>query len=161
MSRIRIVKGKITENIGENLSFFSQKNIVESSSSFYSENSEIGINYGSNPENAPIPQTITQCAIYFRPTKGWRGEFGFDWLRIGDSKLEVDKAYDKIVGNYGLIYATVEGSKFTYNQKKYSEILTEYEVFNVYTGKYYVPNMTLREGEKAVLDAIVHVRESR
>lgn len=106
MSRIRIVKGKITENIGENLSFFSQKNIVESSNSFYSENSEIGINYGSNPENAPASK-IANFYVKIRlntSIEDHKGIFGFDWIDINSNDGTIEKIQNVNINNVEYFY---------------------------------------------------------
>lgn len=106
MSRIRIVKGKITENIGENLSFFSQKNIVESSNSFYSENSEIGINYGSNPENAPA-SNIANFYVKIRlntSIEDHKGIFGFDWIDINSNDGTIEKIQNVNINNVEYFY---------------------------------------------------------
>ena len=35
--------------------------------------------------------------FFFRPTKNWNGEFGFDWLRMDDTKLFNDNKFEDIV----------------------------------------------------------------
>jgi hypothetical protein len=30
-------------------------------------------------------QESKECLVYFRPKEGWKGEFGFDWIRMGES----------------------------------------------------------------------------
>lgn len=50
MSRTRIVKGKIVEVVGGDLTYFSENNIRENSASIYSENSETLIANTGNPE---------------------------------------------------------------------------------------------------------------
>ncbi|KFF00460.1 hypothetical protein IX39_07380 [Chryseobacterium formosense] len=164
MSRIRIVKGKIFESTGEDLNYYSETNISENSAEYHSEKSETVIKKDGNPGKPPASPTLSKCAVFFRPTKNWKGEFGFDWVRVADTKLETDISYNGIIGNYGKVYATNTNDpknlpKFTPDTKKYNGILTEYNNFGVYKGKYYVPNMTLIAGETAVLDAIVHIEE--
>ena len=41
----------------------------------------------------PKPKVIT----YFRPNDTWKGEFGFDWIRMNDTKLFGDNKYENIV----------------------------------------------------------------
>lgn len=49
MSRIRTVKGKITEIIGGDLQYYSEADIVESSAKTYSEKSTKTILHNGNP----------------------------------------------------------------------------------------------------------------
>ena len=91
MSRIRIVKGKITEIVGGDLQYYSETDIVESAAETYSEKSAKTISYAGNPGTPPPSPTLAKCVVFFRPTKNWEGEFGFDWVRVGDSKLQVQQ----------------------------------------------------------------------
>ena len=100
MSRTRIVRGKITEIVGGDLTYFSESSISEYAAEVYSENSKTVIKHSGNPGSPPPPPTIAKCAVFFRPTKNWIGEFGFDWVRVNDSKLEVDNPYNGIIGKY-------------------------------------------------------------
>lgn len=44
---------------------------------------------------------FSQCVVHVRPHKKWKGEdFGFDWMRIDDSKISTDTKYHKITGKY-------------------------------------------------------------
>lgn len=158
MSRTRIVKGKITEIVGGDLRYYSEADIVESAVDVYSEKSAKTISHAGNPGSPPPSPTLAKCLVFFRPTKDWKGEFGFDWSRVGDSKLQVDNPYSGIIGSYGKVYAS-QGGTFTPDSNKYKSILKEYDSFSTYKGTYYIPNMTLKVNETAVLDAIVYVEE--
>lgn len=100
MSRIRIVKGKITEIIGGDLRYYSEGDIVEIAAETYSEKSAGKILYGDNPEKPPAGEVKSKCIVQFRPHANWKGEFGFDWVRIGDTGTKGDTWYKKIVGKY-------------------------------------------------------------
>lgn len=41
-----------------------------------------------------------KCVVYFRPHDKWKGEFGFDWVRMGDSGQKGDIWFGKIMGRY-------------------------------------------------------------
>ncbi|SDJ93615.1 zinc metalloprotease [Chryseobacterium jejuense] len=159
MGRLRIVKGKIFEVVENDLHYYSEASITESASDVYAEQGGDGISHSGDPGTPPPSPTLSKCAVFFRPTKEWKGEFGFDWIRVGDSKMETDVAYNGIIGHYGDVYATKKEAKFTADPKKYNTILKDYSTFSVYKGTYYVPNMTLKVGEKATLDTIIHVGE--
>lgn len=159
MSRTRIVKGKITEIVGEDLQYFSEADIVESAAENYAEQSGTRILHGGNPGKPPPTPTLAKCLVFFRPKKEWIGEFGFDWVRVADSRLEVDNPYNGIIGKYGEVYGSEPGAKFTIDASKYKNILSEYNSFGVYKGTYYVPNMMLKAGDSATLNAIVHIEE--
>lgn len=159
MSRTRIVKGKITEIVGGDLRYYSEKDITESAAKTFAEKSGTRILHKGNPGSPPPSPTLAKCAVFFRPTKNWLGEFGFDWVRVEDSKLQVDNSYNGIIGKYGVIYGSEPGAKFTADTNKYKSILGEYNFFSVYSGRYIVPNMTLTVGQTATLNTIIHVEE--
>lgn len=159
MSRTRIVKGKITEIIGGDYNIFSESSIIDNAAGLIAEKGESkGVSY-SSPVSAPPSPVSAKCLIFFRPNTKWRGEFGFDWVRVNDTKLEVDYPYNGIIGSYGSIYGSQPGAVFTPSNSDYQTILKQYNSFGTYKGRYYVPNMTLKSGETAILDAIVHVEE--
>lgn len=159
MSRTRIVKGKIIEIVGGDLRYFSEANIVETAAETYAEQSGTRILHEGNPGSPPQSPTLAKCAVFFRPMKSWIGEFGFDWVRVADSKLEVDNPYNGIIGKYGSIYGSSPNAKFIADSNEYKNILGEYDFFSVYKGRYYVPNMTLTVGQTATLNAIVHIEK--
>jgi hypothetical protein len=41
-----------------------------------------------------------KCIVQFRPNSRWKGEFGFDWFRIGDTNFDGDTNYETLVGQY-------------------------------------------------------------
>lgn len=50
----------------------------------------------------PIEETIlnADCIVQFRPQSNWKGEFGFDWFRVGDTSLDGDTNYETLIGQY-------------------------------------------------------------
>src|SRR5579859_5291104 len=71
------------------------------------------------PVKVRVPE---RCIVKFRPAPQWKGEFGFDWMREGDTTLVGDTDYSKIVGKYGAKYATDPAAVFTPNQAKYLQL---------------------------------------
>ncbi|ELY2018407.1 hypothetical protein SL053_002331 [Flavobacterium psychrophilum] len=47
-----------------------------------------------------IPFLPAKCIVQFRPQNNWKGEFGFDWFRIGDTGLKGDVNYETLIGQY-------------------------------------------------------------
>ena len=52
---------------------------------------------GGSTSAPPTPPKNHQILVNFRPHSGWRGEFGFDWFRVGDTALFGDNKYEDIV----------------------------------------------------------------
>src|SRR5450432_3224636 len=75
--------------------------------------------------NTPVKVKIPlACSVYFRPTTSWKGEFGFDWLRIGDIG---EKPYkDVIAGGYKSTDASGNVLEYT-KDEAYAAIKTEYK----------------------------------
>lgn len=68
----------------------------------------------------PQPKVI----VDFRPNSSWKGEFGFDWIRSGDTELDGDVDYKTIIGKYGKDYATQPNAVFTKDEKKYDDLVS-------------------------------------
>jgi len=69
-------------------------------------------------EILPAPKVI----VHFRPRASWKGEYGFDWIRKGDTKLDGDVDYKTLVGKYGKVYATQPSAVFTKDEKKHKHL---------------------------------------
>ncbi len=88
MSRTRIIKGSYTKVSEKGHHMYSNESIITNALNWISEVGEkIGVTYG-NPGTSPSMQIPAKCIVHFRPKKGWLGEdFGFDWMRLGDTNL--------------------------------------------------------------------------
>ena len=159
MSRIRIVKGKIFEKVGGDLRYYSEADITEIASETYTEESAKSISHAGEPGKPPPAPTLAKCLVKFRPTKAWKGEFGFDWLRIHDSKMAVDVPYSSVIGKYGKTYATQKGAVFTPSTTDYNRCLSGYSSFSTFKNRYSVPYLSLMKDQTAILDAITEVDE--
>ncbi|CAA0152545.1 hypothetical protein [Tenacibaculum maritimum] len=108
------------------------------------------IKFGTYAATPPAFKPIEAKAIVqFRPHKYWKGEFGFDWMRMGDTKIDGDIDYKKNVGNYGKIYAVKEGARFTpskyiFLENEYTpKIIVEKKDTSNKPKKYYTPLLSL------------------
>ena len=100
MSRTRIVKGKITEIIARDYNIYSESSIVDNAVEIITDKGAAkGESYG-NPEKPSAGEILAKCMVQFRPHASWSGEFGFDWLRTGDTGMKGDKWYKDIMGKY-------------------------------------------------------------
>lgn len=114
-----------------------------------------------------------KCLVHFRPHGNYNGEFGFDWIRLGDSGNKGDVWYKNITGYYD-IPKKANGSydfcnsKFVQSTKEYDRmVFGEYRRFSVpwkTTNKdapyiYPIPYMTLLPEYSAKLKLIVEVEE--
>ena len=100
MSRTRIVKGTYTKISHEGHSMYSNANIITNAGAAITETGEKdGVSYG-DPKNPPAGEIKAKCIVMFRPHANWSGEFGFDWLRAGDTGTKGDTWYRNIVGKY-------------------------------------------------------------
>lgn len=103
MSYTLFVQGKITETTGGDHNVFSNEIISFNAKGVITQvGEENGVTFNA-PLNAPPPPAIllpAKCIVHFRPQNNWKGEFGFDWFRIGDTKLDRDVNYETLVGQY-------------------------------------------------------------
>ncbi|MBO0592747.1 hypothetical protein I2486_15190, partial [Cellulophaga sp. E16_2] len=91
-----------------------------------------------------------KATLHFRPHSSWKGEFGFDWMRIGDTSIDGDVTYEEIVGEYGKIYAT-NAEKAVFTPGKYKKLEKRYDPQNINSRKdssgnaieYYTPWLSI------------------
>jgi len=89
----------------EKLLVHSDRNATLNSKGVLSVKGEQGNKYTNKAEEYEVqdPTPIVENAIaivHFRPKKGWKGEFGFDWFREKTDFIEDSENYREIVGRY-------------------------------------------------------------
>ena len=106
----------------------------------YTQNAD---NVSSSPE-----EEIGLAVVHFRPLDSWRGEFGFDWLRVDDGNLlPNDSVYATIIdGGYGDgIVDLTRGATGT----AYEKLKTQYHQHTIKrknttnTDTYFIPYLSL------------------
>jgi hypothetical protein len=176
MSRTRIVRGKVTEIIEGDYNIYSTGDIVDNSLEEITETSSEGIEYGEpdSPPLGPKPEIKPKCLVYFRPHSNYNGEFGFDWLRAGDTSKKGDTWFGNIMGKYYesdniTVYQNTNkwNSNFKKDLKMYDRLLRDYTLFNIpwkeRKGKnafiYPTPIITLLEGKTATFNLKIEIEE--
>ena len=177
MSRTRIIKGSYVKISEGNYNLFSNSDIITSADKVVSEQGdENGVSY-NEPKPPPSPEIVTKCMVQFRPHGNWKGEYGFDWFRGGDSGLSSDPDwFGKIVGKhytdsgYTKVFTNTNSWSifFKQNWKMYDRILHSYKNFSIPWKKkikgnvylYPVPILTMLEGEKHKFTLKVEIEES-
>jgi hypothetical protein len=104
MTRIRNVGGMIIKTTGGDHNMYSEGNIVQNAAGKITETGEEkGVRF-TKPKNPPVLDKISSnCLVEFRTKQDgtYKGEFGFDWLRINDNGLTTEpKYYDCIENGY-------------------------------------------------------------
>jgi hypothetical protein len=98
-------KHKKREKGGTGYIWIPEKYIVE-----YNTDGTYSLTVESFKQKEYIP---SRCIVNFRPNRDWGGEYGFDWLREGDTGYKGDLKYEGHIGSYGITYATEPGAIFT------------------------------------------------
>lgn len=129
MSRIRNVKGHITEMVGGDYKIYSASDIVESATDKFHETADEGLFFGE-PEDPPTPpdnpaKKKSELIVHFRRPDDYDGEFGFDWMRddyrdICSNFDELEKDYESMK-IYGKTYYVPWLSIFPDDHKQQSE----------------------------------------
>lgn len=99
---IEIAGTTITENVTGNYDMFAKNIISNAGKSVHEQGEENGKVHGE-PGEAPVIDTTAieaKCIVQFRPHGNYNGEFGFDWVRFGDTGFKGDKWYRNIIGAY-------------------------------------------------------------
>ncbi|WP_333597425.1 hypothetical protein [Chryseobacterium flavum] len=137
----------------------------------------------NEPQVPPLEQLI-QLIVQFRPNKNWKGEFGFDWIRMADTKLFNDNAFKDVVA-YQYFDSTytkkVDNSKGSYVNKydgafkadetMFNTLKREYKPFSIpwktYKDKagkeiseeYYIPWLSLKKDKEAKITFFAEVKD--
>lgn len=168
MSRTRIVKGKITEVVEKDYDIFSESNIVDNAADMVTEKGETkGVVY-ENPSKPSAGEIKAKCIVQFRPHDKWSGEFGFDWIRMGDNDTgrRGDKYwYRDIIGKYRDTAKKLQqiyyGGKFKKENDKYDNLLKEFNLFNIVSKNdlYVVPILSLMPNKTAKFTIKLEIKE--
>ena len=153
-----------------------------------------GLNYDLQQDIETLNQikNFAKCVVYVRPTKNWKNDengnnFGFDWMRVGDSEIKGDVNYAKNMGQLWIGNKPQDNGNsltgsFKVDPEKYRRMISVYykESFNVAWKvkpiketeekkiieiesdfKYYVPVLNLMNGQDANLQLIVDMAEKK
>ena len=173
MSRTRIVKGKYTKVSLKGHSMYSNESIITNATKTVTEKgSEKGISYGE-PEKPKEGEIQSKCLVEFRPHANWNGEFGFDWVRLGDTGVSGDKKwYKSIIGNYRnpstkLLEQIYYNGIFFKDSKEYQNLLNKFGNMTIpwkpkINGNPYlypIPYMTMYKGDSHKITLKIEIEE--
>ncbi|MGU3373615.1 hypothetical protein [Chryseobacterium sp. M5A1_1a] len=172
MSRTRIVKGTYTKISHEGHSMYSNANIITNAGAAITETGEKdGVSYG-DPKNPPAGEIKAKCIVMFRPHANWSGEFGFDWLRAGDTGTKGDTWYRTIVGKYRnpatkALQQIYSNGTFVKEAAEYDKLLNKFNNMTIFWKPkvnqkpylYPVPYMTIYKGGTQKLSLKVEIEE--
>lgn len=98
------IEAKETNVAGtQKLFMHSDQNTVVNSKGIVDMHGKQGNNQTNKPQNYKyVPVYVDErCLVSFRPKNDWGGKgYGFDWIRVGDTKIPGDVYYGKEVGKY-------------------------------------------------------------
>lgn len=97
----------------------------------------------------PPPKVL----VNFRPHNNYAGEYGFDWIRMGDTGRPGDVWYRDIIGSYS-------AGSFVQDTNEYLRLRSEFQMLAHPTkpnDRYVVPVLTLLPGKKATFSLKVEV----
>ena len=113
----------------------------------------------------PLRKTGAKVIVEFRTSGSYQGEYGFDWIRMGDSGRLGDTWYANIMGNkFVKGNLIVDKTKKVYDRYasywfKTKRFLIPWKTYGKQAFKYIAPVMTLRKGASAKLTLKVEVKE--
>ncbi len=182
MSKTRIVKGTYNKISHESHNMYSHENIITRALRWISEKGkEKGVTYNI-PKSAPLIQSI-KLIVNFRPKKDWKGEFGFDWIREGDTKLFNDNRFTDVVAYQytDTSYTTKVAGNTSHNKydgsfkpdiNMYNELVRQYKPFTIpwrtvkdkKSGKeiateYYTPWMSIIKDQEVSITFFAEIKD--
>jgi len=95
-----IAGGSITETVDGDYNIYAGRHIINTAGkSVLESGANKGVKFGA-PANPPPKQINAKCVVYFRPHSAYVGEYGFDWIRRGDTGAKGDTWFKTIIGRY-------------------------------------------------------------
>ncbi|WP_419489223.1 hypothetical protein [Chryseobacterium bernardetii] len=175
MSRMRIVKGTYTKISQEGHSMYSNENIITTAGAAITETgASDGVSYG-NPSKPPAGKVVAKCMVKFRPHDKYKDnpDFGFDWLREGDSGQLGDNWFGAVMGKYyeaDNVTVFKNGNSWNTNFHKdpnmYDKKLKSYKSLSISWKKinkkpylYPIPVLALLKGKSALLTLKIEIKE--
>ncbi|MEP6806245.1 MAG: hypothetical protein ABI892_17090 [Flavobacterium sp.] len=125
MSYKLTVGGKLIVNAKGDIKSYAKENIeINSEKTIKISGVEKGVTSGK-PEMVAI-YVNEKCLVHFRPKNNWNGEnYGFDWVRTGDTTIKGDTNYKKIIGKYGSLYAS-RGGVLTQSNDEFRKLMSKF-----------------------------------
>jgi len=100
-----------------------------------------------------------KCVVFFRTSDSYTGDYGFDWLREGDSGRKGDVPYDQIIGRYarfGFVKDIREYDRFA--DREFRSLIIASEK-NEDEFIYSVPIMSLLKSKSATFNLIIEAEK--
>jgi hypothetical protein len=159
--------GSITETVDGDYNIYAGRHIINTADKSVTESgTNKGVKFGA-PQKPPLSEIKAKCIVQFRPNATWTGEFGFDWIRLGDTALNGDNAYKGIVGKNRNAAGQVSentnyGSNLVPDIKEYNRLLHQYNLLKIAWKQdfYVVPWLVLYKGKTATLNILLEILES-
>ena len=163
---IEIAGGSITEIVEEDYNIYAGGHIINTAAKSIIETGENkGVVFGK-PLNAPLIELRAKCIVQFRPHNNWKGDFGFDWMRFGDTSLQQDNWYKNIIGkNRDAVGRISESTNYGQNLvpglDEYEKLLKQFLVMKINWKNdfYIVPWLTLFKNKTAILSLKIEIEE--
>lgn len=124
------------------------------------------VKFGEYVVTDPVLRPFDAKAIVqFRPHSAYKGEFGFDWMRMGDTGKGGDEWYAKIIGEYEGLWdfnkQEHEGGEFEIKDWAYKKLMHEFKVMSITWKKdfYIIPIATIYPGKSAEFTLKLEIEE--
>jgi hypothetical protein len=171
--KIRIVDGEMTITAKGNYSMYATESNIDmlAGKRVVAKGSGKGVVYGKY-KDPPLMKGTSESMVLFRPHSAYDGEFGFDWIRMGDTGVKGDTWYRNIVGRYftGTTNTQEEiytGGVFRSVAAEYDKLLRTFENFIVPWKKYKngkpflytIPVLSLLPTKSAKLSIKIEIKE--
>ncbi len=114
--------------------------------------------YGAKKTSKPLEvKPSPKVLVNFRVHNAYKGEFGFDWLRMGDTGKPGDEWYKDIIGSY-------KTGSFVQDKTAYTKLGKKFDMKNTHPikpkDKYVVPILALLPNKSAKLTLKVEIKDN-
>lgn len=165
--------GKYIELAGDSLSEIAENNydiyagrhiINTAAKSVIETGSNNGVIFGE-AQHPPLKEIKSKVIVNFRPHNNWTGQFGFDWMRTGDTSLLGDNWYRDIIGKNrtaaGSLLDIYYGGSLKLDIKEYNRLMHKFKVMKINWKNdfYIVPWLSLYNNQTVTLSLKLEIEE--
>ncbi|MBL4745667.1 MAG: hypothetical protein JKY08_04805 [Flavobacteriaceae bacterium] len=115
--------------------------------------------------NIALTEITAKCMVDFRPNSSYTGEYGFDWMRMGDTGGIGDTWYAKIIGEYEGFWnfnkQIYDGGKFKVKDWAYDRLMNKFrQMFIPWKKEFYtIPVATIFPNKTAKFTLQLEIEE--
>lgn len=162
---IEIAGDSLSEIAENNYDIYAGRHIINTAAkSVIETGTNKGVIFGE-AQHPPLKEIKSKVLVNFRPYNSWTGQFGFDWMRVGDTSLLGDNWYRDIIGKNrnaaGTLLDIYDGGILKTDIKEYTRLMHQFKVMKINWKNdfYIIPWLSLYSNQIATLSLKLEIEQ--